>query len=156
MNSIWTNKFTSLGIDYDIMELNKKFKPKKLEIKKLCTIWQLRNSTLIGKTNIIKSLMISKILHILLSLPSPKAETSEEIENIFLNFLWIGKPHKFKLTIQEKLTAEAGLQFPNIRKIKMALKASWFKRIYKPCEGWAAFPNMYGLNGVYKYGKIYI
>ena len=38
----------------------------------------------------------------------------------------------------------------------MALKASWFKRIYKSCDGWAIFPNMYGLNGVYKYGNIYI
>ena len=157
---IRTNKFTSLGIDYDIMELNTitelNLKPKLLEIKKLCKIWQLRNLSLIEKINIIKSLMFSKIVHILLFLPSPETETFDEIENIFLSFLWKGKPHKFKLTLLEKLTAEGGLQFLNIKKIEMTLKASWFKRIYKFCEGWASFPNMYSLNGEYKYGNIYI
>ena len=68
--------------------------------------------------------MISKIVHILLSQPSPEAEAFEEIKNIFLIFWWIGKPHKFKLMILEKLTADGGLQFSNIRKIEMALKAN--------------------------------
>ena len=114
--------------------------------------------TLIGKINIIniiKSLMISKIIHILLSLPSPEEETVREIENIFLNFLWREKTHKLKLSTQEKMTSEDGLQFPNVRKIEIALKASWFKLIYKSCEGWAAFPNMYGLNNAYVYGNVY-
>ena len=42
------------------------------------------------------------------------------------------------------LTSEGGMQFPNIRKIEIALK-----RIYKSCEGLAAFPNMYGLKTAY-------
>ena len=90
-NLIWTNKFTSLGIDYDINDLDKiteiHLELKLLEIQQLCTIWQLRNLTLIGKINISKSIMISKLIHILLSLPSPKEETFKDIENIFLNFL---------------------------------------------------------------------
>ena len=85
-------------------------------MEKVCKIWQIRNLTLIGKINILKSLLISKIIHILLSLPSPSDETFEEIENIFFKFLWNGKPHKFK-GILEKLIEEGGLQFPNIRKI---------------------------------------
>ena len=44
----------------------------------------------------------------------------------------------------------------NVRKIEKALKASWFKLIYKSCEGWAAFPNMYGLNNAYVYGNVYL
>ena len=83
-----------------ITELN--LKSESLDTKNVCANWQLRNLTLIGKINIIKSLMISKIVHMLLSLPSPKAETFEKIENIFLNFGGKGKPHKFKLTILEK------------------------------------------------------
>ena len=75
------------------------------------SIWQLRNLTLIGKIDIIKSLMISKMIHILLSLPSPKEETFKDIENIFLKSLWKDKPHAFKLSILEKLIAEGGFQF---------------------------------------------
>ena len=76
LNIIWTDKFTSLGIDYDvteleyITELNLKFKI--LEIEKSCKLRQLLSLTLIGKINIIKSLFTHKIIHILLSLPSPK------------------------------------------------------------------------------------
>ena len=86
--------------------------------------------------------------------PSPEEETFREIENNFLNFLWKEKPHKFKQSTLEKLTSEGGLQLPNVRNLEIALKASWFKRIYKSCEGWAAFPNMYGLNNAYVYGNV--
>ena len=78
---IWTEKFTSLGINYDVSDLENitdlDIEPKLIEIQKLIRIWQLRNLTLIGKITIIKSLLISKLIHILLSLPSPK-------ENLFL------------------------------------------------------------------------
>ena len=52
--------------------------------------------------------MISKMIHILLSLPSPKEEIFKDTENIFL---WKDKPHTFKLSALKKLTAEGGLQF---------------------------------------------
>ena len=54
-----------------------------------------------------------------------------------------------RLSILEKLTTEGRLQYPSIRKVEMALKTSWFKRIYKSKQGWADFPNMYIMNGVY-------
>ena len=70
-------------MEYDINELNKitelSLRPKLIEIQNLCTIWQLRNLILIVKIDIIKSLMISKIIHILLSLASFEEETFREI-----------------------------------------------------------------------------
>ena len=46
---------------------------------------------MIGRTTIIKTLMISKNIHILLSLPSPSDRPFKDIENIFLNFFTIPK-----------------------------------------------------------------
>ena len=112
--------------------------------------------TLIGKIALIKTLMISKIIHILLSLPRPKEETFIRIENIFLKFMWLNKPPKFKTSTLENLTALGGLQFPNIRKIDMTMKASWIKRIYKTDEGWAATPIFYGLTKIYEYGDVFL
>ena len=87
MDLIWTHEFTSLGINYNILGLNKitklNLKPKILEMEKLSSIWKCRNLTMIGKTTIIKTLMISKIIHILLSLPRPSEEPFKDIENIF-------------------------------------------------------------------------
>ena len=68
---IWTQEFTSLGINFSIHELNKKtdlnLESKTLEMEKLSSVWRSRNLTLIKKITIIKTLMISKIVHILLT-----------------------------------------------------------------------------------------
>ena len=111
---------------------------------------------MIGQIAIIKTLMISKIVHILLYLPRPSEESFKTIENVFIHFLWNGKPLKFKLSTLENLTVNGGLQFPNIRKIDKIMKASWIKRIYKSENGWAATPFFYGLNMIYNYGDIFL
>ena len=73
LNLIWTKKFTSLGIEYDVSDLDNitqlNLDPKITEIDNLIKIWQIRNLTTIGKITVIKSLFISKFIHILLSLP---------------------------------------------------------------------------------------
>ena len=68
-----------------------------LEMEELSSIKKCRNLTLIGKTTITKTLMISKIIHIMLSLPRPSEESFKDIENIFLIFLWQDKPPKFRI-----------------------------------------------------------
>ena len=157
---IWTKKFTSLGIEYDIDKLqyitDLNIKPKILEMEKLISVWKSRNLTLVGKITIIKTLLISKIIHILLSLPRPSEELFKNIEEVFKKILWNDKPPKFKLSTLELQTANGGLQFPDIRKIDTTMKASWVKRIYKSDEGWASTPIFYGLDNIYKYGDIFI
>ena len=100
--------------------------------------------------------MISKIIHILLSLPRPSEEYFNKKENVFIKFLWQDKPPKFKLSILENLTVNGGLQFPDIRKIYMIMKASWIKRLYKSDNGWAATPLFYGLHRTHDYGDIFL
>ena len=160
LNLIWTNKFTSLGINYDVMSLNNitesNIEPRLIEIEKLTRIWQNRNLTLIGKITLIKSLLISKFIHILLSLPSPKENLFIKIDQIFERFLWNGKPPKFRKQIIEKQIADGGLKYPNIRNVDATMKISWFKRLYTTSEGWASFPNRYGFNLIYIYGDLYL
>ena len=110
LNLIWTDKFTSLGIEYDTKDLENitllNIEPKLIEIDKLINIWQTRNLTLIGKIILIKSLFISKFIHILLSLPSPNETLFVKIDTLFDKFLWNGKPPKFKKQILERLVSE--------------------------------------------------
>ena len=58
LNLIWTNRFTSLGIEYDVSDLdnitNLNLDSKIIEIENLIKIWQIRNLTIIGKITIIK------------------------------------------------------------------------------------------------------
>ena len=103
----------------------------------------------------IKTLMISKSIHILLSLLRPSEELFNDIKNIFLIFLWQDKPQKYKTSTLENLTGFGGLQFPNMRKIVMIMKVSWVKIIFKSDEGWASIPDFYGLNKIYTYDDVF-
>ena len=116
----------------NITELN--LEPKILEMEKLTSIWRCRNLTLIGKITIIKTLMISKIIHILLSLPKPSEESFIRIENAFKKILWNEKPPKFKISTLENLTADGGLHFPDIRKIDTVIKHHGLRESIKLME----------------------
>ena len=89
LNLDWTQEFTSLGITYTIKEFNNitelNIETKIGEIQKLIGLWKARNLTPYGKIMIIKSLLISKNLHILLSLPSPAIELINKMEKMFKN-----------------------------------------------------------------------
>ena len=157
---IWTSSFTSLGISYDVTDLNNitflNIEPKLQEIETLIRMWRIRNLTLIGKITLIKSLFISKFIHILLSLPTPSETLFNKIETLFENFLWNGKPPKFRKQILERITGEGGLHYPNIRSIDATMKVSWFKRLYKTDIGWAALPYSFNFGNIYIYGDLYL
>ena len=85
----WATTFEILGIHYDINHMNEiteiNIFKNLCEIKKLIRIWQCQNLTPYRKVTIIKSLLLSKITHMLLSLPSP-IFCIKEINDTFSNF----------------------------------------------------------------------
>ena len=155
----WTQEFVSLGITYnidkfdDITDLN--INLKKIEIQKLIAIWNARFLTPFGKITVVKSLLISKIIHVLLSLPSPSDDLYEDLENLFKNFIWGNKPPKFRREILETLPNLGGRKLTNLRVFDHALKLSWLKRIAILEEGWVEFPEKYGIKKILKYGDEY-
>ena len=70
----------------DITNLN--IRSKIGDIKNLIRIWSPRFPTPIGKITIIKSLLLSKKTHVLLSLPTPTKSLMKEIDRMFKDFLW--------------------------------------------------------------------
>ena len=90
----WTDDFKILGIQYNMKKLHEitdlDIQRKMGEIQKLTRIWSARNLTPYRKVVIIKSLLISKITHMLLSLPSPSVWCIKELNETFAKFLWCG------------------------------------------------------------------
>ena len=87
-----------------------------------------RNLTPYGKVSIIQSLLMSKITHMLLSLPSPNVISLNELYNTFSNFLWCGKPPKLRKEILEGEIHHGGLKLHNIALFDNTLKLSWLRR----------------------------
>ena len=72
-NLEWVHKFTSLGIDYDVLNIENiteyNITEKIKSMQNLIQVWMSRNITPIGRVAIFKSLILSKIIHVLQSLP---------------------------------------------------------------------------------------
>ena len=156
----WTHSFEVLGIQYDVFRLNElteiNLDLKIEKIKKLIRTWSIRNLTPYGKVTIVKSLLLSKITHILLSLPSPKPTTIKKIESIFYSFIWSGKPAKFSKHILEADISEGGLKLHNLRLFDMSLKLGWLRRYLTSQGKWRVFLDMEDFHDIFNYGPDFV
>ena len=158
-NLIWTTEFTSLGILFnidkmtEITEINMEIKID--EISRIIRIWTPRFLTPIGKMTIIKSLLTSKFVHILLSLPSPKIETFTKVDKIYQSFLWGVKPPKFRKEILQNPVEYGGLSYPFLIDFDKSLKITWLRRIIKEKDVWSIFPNFLNIHKIFLFGDSY-
>ena len=156
----WTHKFKVLGIHYDTFKLHDittiNINLKMAEIKNLIRVRSTRKLTPYGKVTIVKSLLLSKITHILLSLPSPENALFKEIENIFLTFVWCGKPAKFSRNILEAEIGDGGMKLHNIVLFDKSLKLGWLRRYLKTNGKWKIFLDLEDFQDIFNYGSDFI
>ena len=126
----------------DITEMN--MDKKLTEIDKLMDLWLPRNLTPYGKITLLKSLVLSEITHILLSLSSQKPSNIIFFLNV-QKFSWGDKPPEFKQCLSESDKELGDLELTNILLYDKALKISWLRRICNQTEGWASFPLYYNI-----------
>ena len=126
------------------------------KITKLIRSWSTRKLTPYGKVTIVKSLLLSKITHIRLSLPSPKPETIKSIEQIFLSFIWIDKPAKFSKSILEAEIIDCGLKLHDLSTFDKALKLGWLKRYLNSQGKWKVFLDLEDFHEISNYGNDFV
>ena len=105
-------------------------------MQKLLNIWLLRNITPIGRIKVVKSLALSKLTHILLSLPSPSPECMEKLDKMFINFIWGGKRHAVNKNIVYAPTDKGGLDMIRVKDFDQGLKLTWLRKYIKSKEPW--------------------
>ena len=99
-NFLWDpGIFKILGIKFStnirtIVELN--YEDKLFQMKKILTQWKKREITPFGKVTVLKTLVLSKIVHLLLSLPDPPMDFIVKLDEEFYKFLWNEKRSKIK------------------------------------------------------------
>ena len=69
------------------------------KIENLCKKWAKRKLTLFGRITIIKSLALSKFIHLFLALPNPPGELIKKLDKLFYKFLWHLGPDRIKRSI---------------------------------------------------------
>ena len=105
-NLDWVTKFTALGIEYDVLTMenitNANISVKLDSMRHIVNAWGCRNITPIGRVTILKSLVLSKITHVLLALPSPDNDTIKILDNLSYNFIWKNKRHEVRKKQSQK------------------------------------------------------
>jgi hypothetical protein len=92
-NFIRTSRKFSINLD-DMIGMNY---DKVLEsIHKILAQWKSRKLTFIGKIAVIKTLVIPKMNHLILSLPNQSKEFIQKYKKKLFEFLWDGKKNKIK------------------------------------------------------------
>ena len=91
-----------------------------------------RNITPIGKIIIIKSLLLSKLTHLFLSLPRPDA-----IRNTVFKFIWGGKNDKIARKTMQLDLERGGCRMININTFIKSLKITWIRRLLIKDSEWS-------------------
>ena len=109
----WVHDMKVLGVVFtedlkNVTEIN--IRPRLMQIEKEIVQWRRRHLTPFGKIAVIKSLLISKLVHLLAALPNPTAKTRKEIEKMFYNFIWGSKRDTIKRTRLTQDYAKGGLR----------------------------------------------
>ena len=142
-NLDWVSSFTALGIEYDTLNMHQisdfNIRQKIESMKKLMQLWTCRNITPIGRVTIFKSLILSKIIHVLQSLPTPSKELLSEIEKMSTTFIWKGKRHKVNKKVLCSTIEKGGLNMINLSEFDYSLKIGWIHKTIFTYPEWIEF-----------------
>ena len=155
------NSFKVLGVEFTIHLRNitdNNIQNKITEMQREINQWSNRNLTPFGKITVIKSLIISKIVHLLIALPSPSGNIIMQINNMLYNFLWDGKPDKLKRSIAKQKMINGGIGMLDLELFEKALKLTWIRRFLKEESKWkiiieAKYPS---INDIPKFGNEFV
>ena len=127
-------KFKILGIwftynldNMETLNYNDKFN----EVKQLFNIWLQRTNTPMGRTAVLKSLILSKLIYLWILLPNPPNNVLKKLQSDIFEFIWDKKRDKIKRSIAIREIKEGGINIPNVELYIQSLKLTWMKKIMK-------------------------
>ena len=126
----WQERLKILGIVFEncLHSITDVYAEKVNEIKREIRKWMFRNISYEGKVTVIKSLLISKISYLFMSIPNPSQSVVSELNKIMYNFLWHGKREKVGRNSLIKDKEEGGLGMIDLESYIRALKITWVRR----------------------------
>ena len=123
----WSNEdIKVLGITIshdDFMEKN--YAEIEQKVKKVLTTWYNRDLSLLGKVQVVNTLVESLFVYRMMVLPMIPKTVIKRFENLIREFLWKGKKSKIALSILQNPKQAGGLRLVNLKSKDIALKASW-------------------------------
>ena len=130
----WVNEITILGIKLypDPKQMLSNFDDKVDDIKQLLNRWTFRNLTVFARIQIVKSLGLSKLTHVVQIVPNPPSKTIKDLQKKVNDFIWEGgkqKKHVINEARSQQSLNKGGLGVPNVMDFWNGLKCTWIYRL---------------------------
>ena len=129
----WSDKTKILGIivhnDMDAM-IKENFEILLDKIKNVLNVWKARSLTLIGRVQIVNTLIASLMVQKLILLPIDVNDVFfQQVKTIITKFLWKDKKPKIKIETLFQTIPQGGLKLSNIELRNTAFKATWVTKL---------------------------
>ena len=105
-------------------------------IKSSIQQWKRRGLTPIGRICVLKTLLVSKLVHLFMTLPDPSTQRIKELERLFFEFIWGQKNDKVKRTKMIQSYSKDGLNMLELHSFIKSMKLSWLKRMWTSNADW--------------------
>ena len=125
------NEFTLLGIIFstDLNNISKiNFEKVLFKAKAELNSWKYRILSPIGKITVLKTLILPKFIQLFSSIPTLNYSLNE-INKMFYNYIWNGKPDKVSRKTLSMNYNKGGLKMINIFNFEKSMKLRWIKYI---------------------------
>ena len=93
--------------------------------KRTLSSWKNRGLSLIGKIQVINTLVASLFVYKMMVLPSIPKDVIKNLDNIFREYIWDGKKSKIAYKILQNPKSQGGLNLVNLNVKEKSLKATW-------------------------------
>ena len=110
--------------------VEKNFKQRLKKIKNTINLWKSRGLSIHGKVNIIKTLLLPKMIYASSVICTP-SYVIKEFNNLVFHFLWNGKDKVIRYSTYAPYD-QGGLKMLDYDSMIKALRLSWLKRIVDP------------------------
>lgn len=124
-------QFSCLGVDFSLNINNMEkdnYERVYANVKKLCDHWAKRNISVLGRVTVVKSLILPKFNHLILTLPSPSEEFMKKLQTDLFKFIWKGND-KIKRTQMINEKESGGVKMIDLKEFFEALKITWIRRL---------------------------
>ena len=135
----WVNEIKILGVKLyaNPEQMLSNFDDKVDDIKQLLNRWTFRNLTVYARIQIVKSLGLSKMTHLIQIVPNPPPTMINDLQRQINKFVWEGgkqKKHVVNEGRAQQPPAKGGLGVPNVKDFWNGLKCTWIHRLLQAPE----------------------
>ena len=133
---VWSNEdINVLGVTIaheDIVQKN--YQGMIVKVRNTLNAWYNRGLSLIGKVQVVNTLIASLFVYKAMVLPIIPKSISKSVDNEIRDFLWNKKKSKISLATMQLQKKDGGLGLVNIQKRDQALKSTWPQILEKEPE----------------------